>query len=109
MVWGTVQQLLLHAVVTSRIYSIFVKDPDPLKVETKAVWLTVLVSGLLFLFVHIPNPKLMIITPIAGAATAYIFLNCRNVFMLGIAHGILGTAITYCLPLSMRVGPHYWQ
>lgn len=108
-VWGAIQQFLLHACVTSRIYSIFASDADPLKVEKKAVWLTVLVSGLLFLFVHMPNPKLMIITPIAGAATAYIFLNCRNILMLGVAHGILGTAIEYCLPLSINVGPYFWQ
>ncbi|MDP1719106.1 MAG: CPBP family glutamic-type intramembrane protease [bacterium] len=109
LIWGIIQQFVFHACVTSRIYSIFAKDSDPLKVETKAVWLTVLVSGLLFLFVHIPNPKLMIITPVAGAATAYIFLHCRNIWLLGVAHGILGTVITHCLPLSMRIGPHYWS
>lgn len=108
-VWGMIQQFVLHAAVTSKIYSIFAKDADPRIVEQRAVLFTALVSGILFFLVHMPNPKLMIVTPIAGAATAYIFLNCRNIYILGIAHGILGTAIQLCLPLSINVGPYFWQ
>ncbi|MDO8466610.1 MAG: CPBP family glutamic-type intramembrane protease [bacterium] len=107
-VWGVIQQFVLHAGVTSRLYSIFVKSPDPKNFERRAALLTALVSGVLFFLAHTPNPKLMIVTPIAGAATAYVFLNCRNVWILGIAHGILGTAVEHCLPLNINVGPNYW-
>lgn len=107
--WGPLQQFILQAYVTNKIYSIFVTDPNPRECDQKAALNTALISGLLFFFAHIPNPTLMIVTPIAGAATAYIFLQCRNFYILGFAHGILGTALTYCLADSMRVGPHYWQ
>ncbi len=106
---GPGQQLLLHSFVTSQLYALFTKGSGNLQVDRRAALITSIIIGVMFFIVHIPNPKLMIVTPIAGAATAYIFLNCRNIFILGIAHGILGTALTYCLPLSMRIGPHYWQ
>ncbi|TSC82537.1 MAG: hypothetical protein G01um101419_543 [Parcubacteria group bacterium Gr01-1014_19] len=107
--WGPIQQFILQGYVTNKLYSMFAADPNTRKCDNKAALNTALVSGLLFFFAHIPNPTLMIVTPIAGAVTAYIFLHCRNVYMMGIAHGILGTALTYCLADSMRVGPHYWQ
>lgn len=107
--WGLIQQLLLQGYVTNKLYAIFAKNPDPNQVEKRAAFLTALASGVLFFCAHIPNPTLMIVTPIAGAATAYVFLNCRNVYLLGIAHGILGNAIGYCLANSLRIGPHYWQ
>ncbi len=107
--WGLVQQFILQGYVTNKIYSIFSPDSSPRECDRKAALNTALISGLLFFFAHMPNPTLMIVTPIAGAATAYIFLHCRNFYILGFAHGILGTALTYCLADSMRVGPHYWQ
>ncbi len=107
--WGTVQQFFLQGYVATRIYSIFAKSPDPGVCEHRAAVLTAICAGILFFFIHMPNPTLMIITPIAGAAAVYIFLNCRNIFMLGIAHGILGNTIGVCLANSLRVGPHYWQ
>lgn len=108
-VWGTIQQFALHGCVTSKLYSIFAKSSDLQTVEKKAVYLTALCSGILFFFVHIPNPTLMIVTPIAGAVTAYVFLNCRNIFILGIAHGIIGNTIGVCLAHGLRVGWHYWN
>ena len=106
---GPGQQLLLHSFVTSQLYALFTKNSENLQVDHRAAMITSIIIGAMFFIVHIPNPKLMIATPIAGFATAYIFLNCRNVYILGLAHGILGTALTYCLAGSMRVGPHYWQ
>ncbi len=108
-VWGTIQQFFLQGYVASRIYSIFARSSDAGKCERRAAIQTAICAGMLFFFVHTPNPTLMIITPIVGAASVYIFLNCRNIFMIGIAHGILGNAIGVCLANSLRVGPHYWQ
>ncbi len=108
-VWGVLQQFALHAVATNRIYSIFAGDLNPGLCDKRAAGWTALISGILFFFAHIPNPTLMIVTPIAGAATAYIFLNCRNIFMLGIAHGVLGNTIGYCLANNLAIGPNYWS
>lgn len=107
--WGSIQQFLLHGCVTSKLYSIFSKSDNSLTIDKKAVRLTVLCSGILFFIPHIPNPTLMIVTPIAGMVTAYVFLNCRNIFILGIAHGILGNTIGVCLANSLRIGWHYWS
>lgn len=102
---GIFQQFLMHSFFTNRLSSVF-----------KENWKTAWVVGILFAIIHFPNWLLAIATFFWGMASAYLFLAySRNVWLLGIAHGILATAFKYFIAIpaighgSMRVGPGFWQ
>ena len=101
--WAVFQQLILHGYFTNRLQIIFKKP-----------WLTAMIAGLLFALVHLPNPVLAIGALIFGGAGAYFFLKSRNLYILALAHAILGTAVKYLvanqlLDHAMRVGPGFWK
>lgn len=76
--------------------------------EAKAI----LGVGLMFAFVHIPNPVLVPVTLIGGMLCAHFFQKTRNVYVLVIAHAILAVSVMYLLPESwhhhLRIGPGYF-
>ena len=68
-------------------------------------------AAALFSIAHLPNPLLTIATLAWGLAACAIFLKYRNLYVLGIAHGILGLCIAVSVPNTihhhMRVGLGY--
>jgi hypothetical protein len=65
----------------------------------------------LFALAHLPNPLLTIATLAWGLAACTIFLKYRNIYALGLVHGILGLCIAVSVPNAihhhMRVGLGY--
>lgn len=101
--WAALQQLLLHGYFTNRLQVIF-KKPLP----------TSIVAGILFSIAHFPNPVLVIGTLVFGGASSYFFLKSRNLYILALAHAILGTVVKYLIaePLldhPLRIGPNFWN
>ena len=99
-IWSFVQQLLLLDFFLGRLIQI-VKSKAHAVVGTAAV----------FALAHLPNPILTPLTLIFGVMTCLIFLHYRNLYVLGIAHAILGISIACTFPgyvtHNMRVGLGY--
>jgi hypothetical protein len=102
LVWAVMQQFLLQIYFLLRLMRLL-----PGKV------LPVLAAAGLFSIAHIPNPVLTPITLIWGIAACVLFLRYRNIYALGIAHGILGLCVAVIVPDSiqhhMRVGIGYYR
>ena len=71
----------------------------------------VLTAAVLFAVAHLPNPLLMVATLAWGIAACALFLRYRDLYSLGIAHGILGLCLAIAIPNTvhhqMRVGLGY--
>ena len=65
----------------------------------------------IFALAHLPNPILTPITLVWGAIACVLFLRYRNIYTLGLAHGIMGLCVAVTVPNSlhhhMRVGLGY--
>jgi hypothetical protein len=72
-----------------------------------------LLAGTIFAVLHWPNPVLIPLTFIGGAATAWLFARDRNIIPLAIGQGILGALVGWAFPVvwhhAMRVGPGYYH
>jgi membrane protease YdiL (CAAX protease family) len=70
-----------------------------------------LIATLLFALAHIPNPVLVVATLALGLCFTQMFRRYRNIYALGIAHGLLGLALALSVPNDvhhhMRVGIGY--
>ena len=102
LVWAVMQQFLLQIYFLLRLMRLL-----PGKV------LPVLAAAGLFSIAHIPNPVLTPITLVWGIAACVLFLRYRNIYALGVAHGILGLCVAVIVPDSiqhhMRVGIGYYR
>lgn len=99
--WAFLQQLVFHGYFTHRIQTVF-----------NDVRNSSLVSGLMFAAVHLPNPILTGVSLIYGPASAYFFLRSRNIYILALAHAVLGTLLNYLVIKcffhhGMRIGPAF--
>ena len=83
-VWGIAQQFALQGLVTRNL-----RPFVPLR-AARAVTAAALFSG-----AHFPEYHLMLLTFPLGVAFAWIFERYRNVWALGIVHGLLGAAAYY--------------
>jgi len=96
-----VQQIGLNSFLSNRLLSAF---DSPLAASLSA--------GAIFGLLHWPNPVLVPLTAIAGAAMASLFLRKRNILPLAMGQAVLGSLVWWAFPLhwhhSMRVGPGYW-
>jgi membrane protease YdiL (CAAX protease family) len=99
-VWATVQQFILQSFF-------FVNLEELLGEGRKAL----LASALLFSAAHIPNPVLVGSTFVAALFLTAVFRRYRNIYPLGVAHGLLGLALAVSAPDAllrhMRVGIAY--
>jgi membrane protease YdiL (CAAX protease family) len=87
------QQILLNSYFVNRIHLL-----------TNNRVSTILISGILFSVVHLPNPVLLFLTLYGGMISAYFFVKSRNVYPLAIAHTALA-AVAYCaLPQAWHHG-----
>lgn len=98
--WAIVQQFILQSFFFYRLERV-------LHSGMKAA----LVASLLFCAAHVPNPVLVPVTLVAGLITCALFRRYRNIYPLGIAHGLVGLAIAISVPDTvlhhMRVGIGY--
>jgi hypothetical protein len=71
----------------------------------------IIVSTGIFALAHLPNPILTPITLVWGAVSCVLFLRYRNIYTLGLAHGVMGLCVAVTVPNSlhhhMRVGLGY--
>lgn len=69
-------------------------------------------TGVIFAACHWPNPVLVPLTFIAGAAMAWMFGRVRNIIPLAIGQAILGSLVFWAFPVAwqhhLRVGPGYY-
>ncbi|MBM3804430.1 MAG: CPBP family intramembrane metalloprotease [Acidimicrobiia bacterium] len=100
--WGTFQQYGLQGYFHNRLSEVISRP-----VTSSAV------SAMVFMSFHVPNPALMTVTLVGGFACSMLFLQSRNVFVLGLFHGAFGLLISNVLPRewlpNMRVGPGYFR
>ena len=99
-IWAFLQQFILQAYVLLRL----------LRLKLPPRW-AVVVAAVMFMCAHIPNPVLMPLTLVWGLISCVLFLRYRNLYTLGLAHGILGICIAVTVPNAiqhhMRVGLGY--
>ncbi len=99
-VWSLMQQFILQSYFLSRLLRL-------LHGRTSAI----IVAALIFALAHLPNPILAPVTLVWGIIACVLFLRYRNIYTLGLAHGIMGLCIAVTVPNSlhrhMRVGLGY--
>lgn len=99
-VWSLMQQFLLQSYFLLRLLRLLPGKAAPILAATG-----------IFALAHLPNPILTPITLIWGAISCVLFLRYRNIYALGLAHGIMGLCVAITVPNSlhrhMRVGLGY--
>ena len=95
------QQVALNSYLMNRLLSVFEGVVKP-----------VLLAGAIFGALHWPNPVLVPLTFIGGAAMCWLFARHRNILPLSFGQAILGGLVWWAFPIawhhSMRVGPGYY-
>ncbi len=100
LIWSFVQEFLLQVFVLTRLTRLLSRRS-----------LAIALAALLFAIAHIPNPVLIGLTLIWALIACPFFLRYRNLYALGLAHGILGLCVAVTVPDAMhhhmRVGLGY--
>jgi len=100
--WGLFQQYILNGYFVNRL-------SDFLPGHLHAI---PLLAAALFSLAHLPNWFLMIATAAGGYVCARIYLRYRNLYFLGIAHGVVGFLLYLVVPDSishhLSVGPKWF-
>lgn len=91
-VWGLGQQFALQALITRN-----------LRAFVPGLAARVGAASAIFSAAHFPNYRLMVLTLIAGIAFSWIYEKYRNLWAIGIVHGILG-AVAYYVVLGQDPG-----
>jgi hypothetical protein len=95
---GLAQQFLLQSVFLVRFLQIF---------EKKSI--SLLSAAMLFSLAHSPNISLMFLSFFFGLIVCILFLRNRNIFTLGIMHGVLSMVfISFLIPglvSNFKIGP----
>jgi hypothetical protein len=96
------QQIALNSYLTNRLlYAL------------QAPRAAALLAGAIFAALHWPNPVLVPLTFIGGAAMSWLFSQERNVIPLTVGQAILGTLVWWVFPVAwhhgMRVGPGFYS
>jgi hypothetical protein len=98
--WTLYQQFLLNDYFMPRLKRLLAS-------ERAAVGL----AAVLFAAAHLPSPWLTLATLVWGAISCALFRRYRNLYMLGLAQGLLGLCFAVCLPDALhhhlRVGLGY--
>ena len=99
-IWAFMQQFLLQDFVLLRLLR-----------SGSSKRAAVLVAAGLFGLAHLPSPILTTVTLVWGTAACCLFLQYRNIYVLGMAHAILGVCLATVVPghvdHNMRVGLGY--
>lgn len=98
--WGLLQQYLLNSYFANRLLAI-----SPARYVPFA-------AAAVFSVAHLPNWFLMLVTFALGYVSTTIFLRYRNLFFLGLAHGVIGSLLWIVISDSishhLRVGPGFF-
>jgi membrane protease YdiL (CAAX protease family) len=98
--WTIYQQFLLQDYFMDRLLRLGVSSS-----------LAVIVAGVLFSAAHMPNLVLAAATLVWGIVCCALFRRYHNIWMLGLAQGLLGLCFAVCVPDSLhhhlRVGLGY--
>jgi hypothetical protein len=99
-IWGTFQQYALNGFFVNRL--------SGAAAPSEQRWVPLL-AATLFAAVHVPNWFLVTVTFTLGLLCARIYRRYRNLYFLGIAHGLIGSALYITLPnwisLHFYIGP----
>jgi hypothetical protein len=99
-VWSLMQQFLLQSYFLLRLLRLLPGKAAPILAATG-----------IFALAHLPNPILTPITFVWGVIACLLFLRYRNIYALGLAHGIMGLCVAVTIPSTlhhnMRVGLGY--
>jgi membrane protease YdiL (CAAX protease family) len=99
--WGLLQQYLLVGFYYRRFAEILPPGGP-----------SFLAAALIFGVAHLPNPFLVILTPLLGVISCWLYRRVPNLYALGLAHGVLSFCIYYGLPrgltYGLRVGPSFF-
>jgi hypothetical protein len=94
--WTLYQQFLLQDFFLSRLTSVLSSNA------------AIGVAAVLFALAHLPNIPLVLATLVWGAVSCALFRRYRNLYVLGLAQGMLGLCFAVCIPdvwlHHMRVG-----
>ena len=99
--WTLYQQFLLQDYFMPRLSRILSSDA------------AIAAAASLFAVAHLPNLSLAVATLVWGGVSCALFRRYRNLYMLGLAQGLLGLCFAVCVPDAMhhhmRVGLGYWR
>lgn len=96
LLWTMYQQFLLQDFFMPRLSRLLTGD------------LAIGMAAVLFSVAHLPNLALVVATLVWGAVSCSLFRRYHNLYMLGLAQGLLGLCFAICVPDAlhhhMRVG-----
>jgi hypothetical protein len=84
--WALMQQTLFQFYLLGRLLALFPKD--------QRIW-PVLITGLGFSLVHLPDLATSLVTAVAGVVWTFIYYRYRCLLPLAFSHAALGTAFYY--------------
>jgi hypothetical protein len=87
-IWGLFQQYALNGYFVNRLTAAHGRHSRAVPVAAAA----------LFALAHVPNWFLTAVTFFAGWLCAHFYLKYRNLYPLGLAHGLLGTVLFLTVP-----------
>lgn len=94
--WTMYQQFLLQDFFMPRLTRLLSSDT------------AIAAAAVLFAVAHLPNLPLVLATLVWGAVSCALFRHYRNLYVLGLAQGLLGLGFAVCVPEAllhhMRVG-----
>lgn len=100
MPWGLFQQYLLNGYFLRRFEADLSRNA------------AAILTAALFCLVHAPNWFLMIVTLFGAFAAIAVYRRCRNLWFLGLSHGIIGFTLFMVVPdfisHHLRVGPGWF-
>ena len=99
--WGLIQQYVLQSFVNRRAQIVWQKGAG-----------SVMITALVFAFLHFPNPWLMLVTFIGGLVWAFVYQRAPNLFALALSHAVMTWVLVSTLPSSalnhLRIGFKYF-
>ena len=99
--WGLMQQYVMQGFINRRAQAIWGRG-----------WRSILLVGLIFALLHLPNLWLSLATLIGGLVCAYVYQRVPNLLALALSHGLVSLLLVSALPTtalrSMRVGFKYF-